>query len=233
MRPGGTLALASIAALGGCFGASESTRQAAAARAAYLAARPQGAKLTYTAEGRLGSERRVVEVELVVSLAGGFFVQARGVDGAAIFELSRRLGRPLAAKTFMPHLGDPRLPLLLAREIERIYLVDCPAESKAMRQGDIVVVTCALAHGAPPIAGDAGPDDSLTMVLSDAGLLLEKRFFKNGVPRARVSYHDHDSFDGVALPRRIELVGLPLAYELTLLLRSIDVRQGAADLFGG
>jgi hypothetical protein len=188
----------------------------------YLESRPRALKLTHAVEARLGGERRTVEGHLVMARDRGFYVQARIPQGPALFELQQLSGTPLSSRTFVDDLEDPRLPALLARDIERVYLLDCPPGSPAGRQADVIVVTCPLASGSPPIAGDPGPDDHLTLVLDLAAELREKRFFRRGAPSARVAYGDYAVHDGVRLADRIDLVGLPLGYETTIVLVAVE-----------
>jgi hypothetical protein len=190
----------------------------------YLAGLPRTFKMRHQVATRFGPREEVLEGFLVGERPARFWVRAMGPLGGTLFDV-KSIDGELRVDVKLEQLDDPNAPRYLAADIRRIYFQDCPAGGPVERRGDTVVATCSLAG--------TGPDDHLESILTLGGVVLEKRFHKNGESTVAVTYEDYREVGGAWLPHRIHLAAAKLPYELTIALLKVEIGVDTSAAFGG
>jgi hypothetical protein len=200
----------------------------AAVYAAYLAGQPPHAKLRHQVESDYGQEHVVIEGFLVLERPERFFVHARSPLGPALFEVKSIAGQ-LSVQVYIDQLKDQALARYLARDIERIYLTDCPTTTAVEPEGRGFRLRCTL-----PVSGAAGAeaDDGLVMRLGPGAEVREKTFYRGEQAAAVVSYEDYREVGGRYLAHRIVLAQPLLSYRLSIVLEAADLDFDPSRLFG-
>jgi hypothetical protein len=191
---------------------------------AYLAAQAAQLKLRHQVALNVSGEQRLMTGVLVIERPSRFWVRAMTPVGVSLFELRAQRGRPAQVTTAAEAPADPRAAQTLRQDIERIYLLDCPPDARAHRNGPVVEVKCDLADSA---AGD----EALQADLTPGGVLLAKRFLRGGIVTASITYGEYSEADGRWWPRRITLSRTEMSYRLSIALTDADPNFDTTRVF--
>jgi hypothetical protein len=199
---------------------------------AYLDRGPRRFKMRHQVESTFAGRTEVIEGFLVVERPDRFYVNARSPIGPALFEVKAMPPAPLAVTTHLAELSDERMARYLARDIRRMYLQECPADTPAADEPEGFAISCPLAPADDAIAGDDGPDDALVMHFGRGAEVRRKVFSRQGRATAVVSYSDLRLVGGAWLAHAIELEHQLLPYRMHIALLGADLDFDTGRVFG-
>ncbi len=181
----------------------------------YVETRPTRFKLRQQVGVTIHDRHEAMLGVLVVEHPSRFWVRAMTPVGVSLFDVRAERGRAPTVTTHAASPSDPRTAQYLARDIQRIYMDDCPADAAVHRHGNAYQARCDMPH-------DGRGDDELRMDLTPGGVVWHKRFLRDGVVTAYVDYADYRIRDDIWWAHRIVLSRPQPPYRLTVVLIDAD-----------
>ncbi|MEK7705642.1 MAG: hypothetical protein AAB426_11835 [Myxococcota bacterium] len=200
--------------------------------AAYLAQQPAQLKMRHQVESTFGDRHEIVQGVMLLARPRQFWLRALGPLGTTLFDVRQETDGRVVVTKALAQLDDERAPILLARDIARIYLDDCPPDADLRSTTDGIEARCTLPAPLAPDARDPPPDTTLRELIAPSGLVQQKCFFAGDAATACVRYREPTRLGDTWLAREIELVPAVLPYRLRIVLLDADPSFDVGAAFG-